>query len=176
MSHQRTNSPHEWALTAVLSLTALLPTTAAAQAPDKGGSVVVLDGSSFWRVRESFADPLVKTADGLKSSTSRSDPFCYTTLWPGPGWAEPDFDDSGWGRRHYFFKFANGEWDHRAGGGGQSASTEAAGPDDGQFAVIGGFTWLHAVLVVEAFQQTFRTVDVASRSGAHNARMLTGWF
>ena len=61
-------------------LKAILRVTAAAQEPAAPRSVVVLDGSSFWRVRESFADPLIKTADGPKPPASKRGPFHYTTL------------------------------------------------------------------------------------------------
>jgi len=105
-----------WLLAVAPSATAFADTAGREEAQ----TVAVLDGSSFWRVRESFADPLIQTADGLKPPPAKGGPFHYTTLWPEPGWAACDFDDSGWGRRHYFIKYANGELDHRAGGGAQS--------------------------------------------------------
>lgn len=93
-----------------------------------GKAVTILDGSSVWRALHSWNAPLVKTRDGIKERRSkgrRAGPadrpdFRFMTLYPSSGWTDVDFEDSTWARRHFFVKYSNGEWDHRAGGGSGS--------------------------------------------------------
>ena len=89
-------------------------------------SVCVLDGSGVWRVLYSWDRPQIKTESGLKPRVLKRGryvggtelpSFQFLTQYPAAGWTGVDFDDSRWARRHFFAKWANGEWDHRAGGG-----------------------------------------------------------
>ena len=120
-------------LFAGLALLSLLPGAAVAadqDAPAAGGPVSVLEGNSFWRVLYSWASPVTKTENGYQeirrkirgSCRCNAEDFRFVTVYPPGGWAEPDFDDSGWCRRHFFANYSNGEGDLRAGGGGASAN------------------------------------------------------
>jgi hypothetical protein len=108
---------------------AVAVTPAVAQEPDAAasqpsGPVTILDGSGVWRALYSFGAPLVQTADGVRERREegyRKKPydkpdFRFLTQYPPAGWTQVDFDDSVWPRRHFFYKYANGEWDARAGG------------------------------------------------------------
>jgi len=93
------------------------------------GPHAVLDGRSPWRALYSWNAPLVQTKEGLKERrlTGRNaklpdqPDFRFLTLYPPEGWTSPEFDDSGWARRHFAAKWVSGEWDFRARGGAGSA-------------------------------------------------------
>ncbi|HUU23419.1 MAG TPA: glycoside hydrolase domain-containing protein [Phycisphaerae bacterium] len=98
--------------------------SSAQQAP--AGPVTLLDGRSPWRVLYSWDRPMVATADGpaprvLKPGRNvgyeEQPDYQYMSQYPADGWTKADFDDSGWARRHFLARWANGEWDYRAGGG-----------------------------------------------------------
>ena len=109
-----------------------LPTAAAQDPTDDAakpsGPVTIVDSSGVWRALYSFAPPLVETSEGVRERREegyRKKPhdkpdFRFMTQYPPAGWTQVDFDDSVWPRRHFFFKYANGEWDARAGGGSAS--------------------------------------------------------
>jgi len=101
--------------------------------PTEGGKVAVLHRAGPWRVMHSWARPMVQTDAGprpgvMKRFREASDPdvanFDFLTRYPPAGWAAPDFDDSGWGRRHFFLRYWNGETDGRA----RSGSPSEPGP------------------------------------------------
>lgn len=106
---------------ACLALFACLPDAFSAEEKAPSGPIAVLDGASFWRVLESFDNPVIdKAEDGEEASSKKKKelPFRFTSLYPPDGWTRPEFDDSSWGRRHFFTKYTNGESDVRVGGGG----------------------------------------------------------
>jgi len=92
------------------------------------GPVTVLDGTSCWRVLYSWNAVLLQTQKGIRERRLkprwRGRPvdfadFRFMTLYPPDGWTSAEFDDSAWARQHFFSRYANGETDPRAGGGGQ---------------------------------------------------------
>ncbi len=116
------------ALAAAALAASSFPCAARAQEAAVAEAVTILDGSGVWRVLHSWNAPMVNTSEGLRerrieshraSATDQPD-FRFMTLYPARDWTAVDFDDSTWPRRHFFVKYANGEWDHRAGGGSAS--------------------------------------------------------
>jgi hypothetical protein len=81
------------------------------------GWTTILDNSSFWRISQSGGNILVKRND--QDDKIEEYPSAFKFSLPPGEWISPDFDDSGWGRQHFFPKWANGECDSRAGGGCQ---------------------------------------------------------
>jgi hypothetical protein len=114
-----------WRLSLLVGLSGAIASGALAE---EKPPFAILDGSGAWRALHSWNAPLVETPQGLQERRSRSDrgspterpDFHFMTAYPPPGWVEPDFDDSGWARRHYLARYANGECDVRAGGGSGS--------------------------------------------------------
>ncbi|HUT33316.1 MAG TPA: glycoside hydrolase domain-containing protein [Planctomycetota bacterium] len=97
-------------------------------AATRGGEATILDGRTPWRALYSWNAPLIETKQGTQERrlTGRNvkspdlPDFRFLTLYPPEGWAAPDFDDSGWARRHFVVKWESGEWDYRARGGAGS--------------------------------------------------------
>ena len=109
-------------------LPASVPAQAAAE-PQASKAVSILDGSGVWRALYSWNAPAIQVGQQFQELRQAAPRACkcteqgfhYMTQYPPAGWTEVDFDDSRWPRRHFFAKFSNGEWDHRAGGGSASA-------------------------------------------------------
>ncbi|KKL63731.1 hypothetical protein LCGC14_2172180, partial [marine sediment metagenome] len=105
------------------------PPALAAGPPAAEGTLAVLHRASPWRVMYSWARPMVQTDAGprprvMKRFREATDPdvanFDFMTQYPPAGWTAPGFDDTAWGRRHFFLRYWNGETDGRARSGSPS--------------------------------------------------------